>query len=133
MTQPPPSGPWGPQQPGQWPQGQGYPGGPGQFGPPQQPWPAPVPPKKGGAGKWIIGAVALVAVVAVTAVVAVSCTKGGGNNAGSGGTSAAPNKSGIASSNDTGPVGIITEDPSCARGVRFNDFGQRRKERLGQA
>lgn len=120
MTQPPPSGPWGPQpgqphgqQPGQWPQGQGYPGGPGQFGPPQQQWPAPVPPKKGGAGKWILGAVALVAVIAVTAVVAVSCSKGDGNSGGGGGT-AAPNKSGIASANDTGPVGIITEDPSCA-------------------
>lgn len=119
MTQPPPSGPWGSQQPGQqpgqWPQGQGYPGGPGQFGPPQQPWPAPVPPKKGGAAKWIIGAVALVAVIAVTAVVAVSCTKSGSNNGGSGaGTAAAPNKSGIASANDTGPVSVITEDPSCA-------------------
>ncbi|MHA7663777.1 hypothetical protein [Mycolicibacterium sp. HS_4_1] len=56
----------------------------------------------------------LVAVIAVTAVVAVSCTKGsGGNNGNSGGTtSAAP--SDVASANDKGPVGIITEDPSCA-------------------
>lgn len=120
MTQPPPSGPWGAQQPGQpngqqpgqWPQGQGYPGGPGQYGPPQQQWPAP-PPKKRGAAKWILGAVALVAVIAVTAVVAVSCSKSDGNGGGGGGT-AAPNNSGIASANDTGPVGIITEDPSCA-------------------
>jgi hypothetical protein len=114
VTQPPPPGPWDPQQPGQWPQGPGYPGGPGQYGPPQQQWPVPVPPKKGGAGKWILGAVALVAVIAVTAAVAVSCTKSGGNSASGGGTSAAPNNSGIASANDTGPVGIITEDPSCA-------------------
>jgi hypothetical protein len=89
------------------------PGGPGQFAPQQQ-WPTPAPPKKDGAGKWIAGVVALVAVVAVTAVVAVSCTKNTGGNAGGGGGSAAGNNSGIASANDTGPVGIIIEDPSCA-------------------
>lgn len=122
MTQPPQPGPWDGQQPGQWQQGAGYPGGPmqpgapgpyggpGQFGPPQQQWPGSVPPKKGGAGKWVLGAVALVAVIAVTAVVAVSCTK----NSGGGGGSSAPNNTSIASANDTGPVGIITEDPSCA-------------------
>jgi hypothetical protein len=48
-------------------------------------------------------------------VVAVSCTKNtGGNAAGGGGGSASGNNSGIASANDNGPVGIITEDPSCA-------------------
>jgi hypothetical protein len=66
--------------------------------------------------KWIIGAVALVAVIAVTAVVAVSCTKSSG---GSDKTTAAPTTSGaptsdFASANDTGPVSVITEDPSCA-------------------
>lgn len=111
MTQPPTWGAPPPQQPGGWP---GQPGPGGQWGPPQQPWPAPVPPKKGGAAKWAIGAVALVGVVAVTAVVAVSCTKnsGGSNGGGSTNTSAAP--SDVASANDKGPVGIITEDPSCA-------------------
>lgn len=111
MTQPPTWGAPPPQQPGGW---QGQPGPGGQWGP-QQPWPAPVPPKKGGAAKWAIGAVSLVAVIAVTAVVAVSCTKNSGDSNGSGGgtkTSAAP--SDVASANDTGPVGIITEDPSCA-------------------
>ncbi|MCX8557823.1 hypothetical protein OS121_22490 [Mycolicibacterium mucogenicum] len=110
MTQPPTWGAPPPQQPGGW---QGQPGPGGQWGP-QQPWPAPVPPKKGGAGKWAIGAVSLVAVIAVTAVVAVSCTKNSGdsNGGGGGGTSAAP--SDVASANDKGPVGIITEDPSCA-------------------
>lgn len=120
MTQPPPSGPWDAQQPGQWQQGPGVPsqpgapgpyGGPGQFGPPQQPWPNPLPPKKSGVSKWVLGAVALVAVIAVTAVVAVSCTKS--SNSGGGGTPT-PNNSGIASADDTGPVGIITEDPTCA-------------------
>jgi hypothetical protein len=66
--------------------------------------------------KWIIGAVALVAVIAVTAVVAVSCTKSSG---GSDKPTAAPTTSGaptsdFASANDTGPVSVITEDPSCA-------------------
>lgn len=109
MTQPPTWGAPPPQQPGGW---QGQPGPGGQWGP-QQPWPAPVPPKKGGAAKWAIGAVSLVAVIAVTAVVAVSCTKNSGDGSGGGSkTSAAP--SDVASANDTGPVGIITEDPSCA-------------------
>lgn len=112
MTQPPTWGAPPPQQPGGWP---GQPGPGGQWGP-QQPWPAPVPPKKNGAAKWAIGAVSLVAVIAVTAVVAVSCTKNSGDGKGGGGggtkTSAAP--SDVASANDTGPVGIITEDPSCA-------------------
>lgn len=113
MTQPPMWGPPPPQQPGGW---QGQPGQGGQWGLPQQQWPAPVPPKKGGAAKWAIGAVSLVAVIAVTAVVAVSRTKNGGDSNGGGGsgtqTSAAP--SDVASANDKGPVGIITEDPSCA-------------------
>nr|WP_131630747.1 hypothetical protein [Mycolicibacterium llatzerense] len=54
--------------------------------------------------------------IAVTATVAVSCTKNSGDSNGGGGdgtkTSAAP--SDVASANDKGPVGIITEDPSCA-------------------
>ncbi len=110
MTQPPP-----PPGPG-WPPG--YPGGqPGPQWNPQQGWPqTPPPPPKRSFAKWIIGAVALIAVIAVTAVIAVSCTKS------SGGTekpTAAPTTSGapasdFASANDTGPVSVITEDPSCA-------------------
>ena len=113
MTQPPTWGAPPPQQPGGWP---GQPGPSGQWGPPQQPWPAPVPPKKGGAAKWAIGAVSLVAVIAVTAVVAVSCTKssGGNNSSGGGGSSTSVAPPDVASANDKGPVGIITEDPSCA-------------------
>lgn len=117
MTQPPTWGAPPPQQPGGWP-GQPVPGQPGpggQWGP-QQPWPAPVPPKKSGAAKWAIGAVSLVAVVAVTATVAVSCTKNSddSNGSGGGGTKTSAGPSDVASANDTGPVGIITEDPSCA-------------------
>lgn len=132
MTQPPPppngygSGGWPP----------GYPGGqPGPQWNPQQGWPQTPPPKRGFT-KWIIGAVALIAVIAVTAVVAVSCTKSGG---GSGNPTASPTTSGapssdFASANDTGPVSVITEDPSCAplmpilttlAGVEDNGWAQR--------
>lgn len=126
MTQPPPSGPWGgqpPQQPGNW---QGYPGGqPGPQGGwnPQQQWPNPTPaPQKKGPVKWILGAIALIAVIAVTAVVAVSCAGGKGSDNGGGGTSTSGAKSDIASANDTGPVSVITEDPSCAPWVPVNNI-----------
>ncbi len=125
MTQPPQSGPWGaqpPQQPGNW---QGYPGGqPGPQGQwnPQQQWPTPTPaPQKKGPLKWILGAIALIAVIAVTAVVAVSCAGGNGTNNAGGGTPTSGSKSDIASANDTGPVSVITEDPSCAPWGPIND------------
>jgi hypothetical protein len=111
---PPPNGSWNPG-PGGWPQG--YPGGqPGPQWNPQQGWPQTPPPQKRGFAKWIIGGVALVGVIAVTAVVAVSCTKSSG---GADKPTAAPTTSGaptsdFASANDTGPVSVITEDPSCA-------------------
>ncbi|MFL0175471.1 hypothetical protein [Mycobacterium sp. SMC-13] len=128
MTQPPQSGPWGaqpPQQPGNW---QGYPGGQhgpgpqGQWNPLQQ-WPNPAPaPQKKGPLKWVLGAIALIAVIAVTAVVAVSCAGGNGSNNGNGGGTPSPgSKSDIASANDTGPVSVITEDPSCAPWGPIND------------
>lgn len=129
MTQPPQSGPWGaqpPQQSGNW---QGYPGG--QHGPgpqgqwnPQQQWPNPAPaPQKKGPLKWVLGAIALIAVIAVTAVVAVSCAGGNGSNNGNGGGIPSPgSKSDIASANDTGPVSVITEDPSCAPWIPVNNI-----------
>lgn len=120
MTQPPTwgSGPTG-QPPSGW---QGQPGPQGQWGA-QPPWPAPPAPKSGGPWKWIAAASALVAVIAVTAVVAVSCDRNGGNGGASNNASGASGgaktgtsgaASDVASANDTGPVGIITEDPSCA-------------------
>lgn len=70
----------------------------------------PGPPKKSGVGKWIVGAVALVAVIVVTVVITVSFMKSSDAGNSSGATkTAAP--SDVASANDTGPVGIITEDP----------------------
>nr|WP_260939233.1 hypothetical protein [Mycolicibacterium llatzerense] len=54
--------------------------------------------------------------IALTATVAVSCTKNSGdsNGGGGGGTKTSAAQSDVASANDNGPVGIITEDPSCA-------------------
>ncbi|SEB22276.1 MULTISPECIES: hypothetical protein [unclassified Mycobacterium] len=127
MTQPPQSGPWGaqpPQQPGNW---QGYPGGQPGPGPqghwnPQQQWPNPAPaPQKKGPLKWVLGAIALIAVIAATAVVAVSCAGGKGSDNGGGGTPTSGSKSDIASAHDTGPVSVITEDPSCAPWGPIND------------
>ncbi|MGB8405053.1 MAG: hypothetical protein WCE30_13405 [Mycobacterium sp.] len=92
---------------------------------PQQPWAAPVPPPKRGPWKWVLGGVALIAVIAVTAVVAVSFDRSSGASNGNGSASAKPSPSGstsdIASANDTGPVGIITEDPSCAPWIPVNN------------
>ena len=84
-----------------------------QWGPPQ-PWGPPPgpPPSRGGKGKWIFGGIALLAVIAVTVVITVLVV---GKNSG-GGESPTPtngNGSDFASANDKGPVGIITEDPTC--------------------
>ncbi|MEV0671240.1 hypothetical protein [Mycobacterium sp. NPDC050441] len=78
-------------------------------------------PKRGNGWKWALGGVALVAVVGVTAAVTLSvANKGDGGGPGSP-TAAPPTASvsgaahpDIASANDTGPVSVITEDPSCA-------------------
>ena len=74
------------------------------------PWPTPVPPKRGGAWKWVLGGVAFLAVIAVTVVVTITYMKSHDSDSSSG-LSGAP--SDIASANDKGPVGIITDDPSC--------------------
>ena len=121
MSMPPPPNQWGSRPPTG-----GQPAGGGQWGPPQggapqwapQPqWggPPPGPPPRGGKGKWIFGAIALLAVIAVTVtitVLVVGKTSGSSPTPTSTGTSAPP--SDIASANDKGPATIITEDPTCA-------------------
>ncbi|MGV0686155.1 hypothetical protein [Mycolicibacterium thermoresistibile] len=107
---PPGGGLYPPHQPG----GQGGPQYvPWQLQHQQQPqWAGGPPPKKRGNGwKWALGGVALVAVIAVTAVVSISVAGGGDSSP------TAPSGDGdseFASANDTGPVNIITEDPTCA-------------------
>lgn len=117
MLPPPPQGPPPGQQP--W---------PGHYGPgpyPQQPggpppgWPTtPPPPPGGGSRRWLLLALAFLAVVAVS----VACTtwfthRGSDGQSGSSGagSSSAGSSDEIASANDTGPVGIITEEPTCDR------------------
>lgn len=114
MTNPPPPGNWGPPQPGpQPPYGHGQPQyGSGQW-PPQQPgWgPPPVPSKNNGLKFLLIG-VAVLLVIAISVGTTLLFTR----DSGSGPTTATgtpPATSDIASANDTGPVSIITEDPSC--------------------
>ena len=112
MSVPPPPNQWGSQPPTG-----GQPGGAPQWGPPQGGQPGGVlrrgpPPSRGGKGKWIFGGIALLAVIAVTVVITVLVV---GKNSG-GGESPTPtngNGSDFASANDKGPVGIITEDPTC--------------------
>ncbi|OMB99259.1 hypothetical protein A5733_00885 [Mycobacterium sp. NS-7484] len=134
----PPQGPYGsqPSEGGgpQWggpPQGPGaqqpYGGGPAghpqggpQYGQPGAPWPQqpwvggpPQPSNNGGGkGKWILIGLALVAVIAVSVVGTVLVLRpdsGGGN----GQSNTANGASEFASANDTGPVNIVTEDPTC--------------------
>ncbi|WP_217154943.1 hypothetical protein [[Mycobacterium] fortunisiensis] len=86
-----------------------------------QPYPGP-PQKKGGALKWILGGVALLAVIAITAVVSISLSgRGDDDNGGAEANTASGSNSEFASANDTGPVAIITEDPSCAPWIPVNN------------
>ena len=74
--------------------------------------PPPGPPqRRGGKGKWIFGGIALLAVIAVTVVITVLVV--GKDSGGESPTPTNGNSSDIASANDKGPVGIITEDPTC--------------------
>lgn len=102
MTQPPPPPPRGPYQPQ-----------PAWTPPPSTPWAAPAPKRSSG-WKWALGVVALLAVVGVT--VAVTLSVSGNQESGPDNSSLASDRSpsDIASVDDTGPVAIITDDPSCA-------------------
>ncbi len=109
---PPPSqgGPYPPQPGGHGPYDPGFPGG-------QPQWqPQPAPRRRGSGWKWALGGVALVAVIGVTAAVTLSVAgNGNGNGASAGATQpSGDSTSDIASANDTGPVTVITEDPTCA-------------------
>jgi hypothetical protein len=117
MSVPPPPNQWGSQPPtgGQpvgaqpWePPPRGQPGGVPPRGP-QQPWGPP--PRRGGKGKWILAGIAVLAVIAVTVVITVLVV--GKDSGGKSPTPTNGNGSDIASANDKGPVGIITEDPTC--------------------
>lgn len=99
-----------------------------QAPPAGQPWAATPPPglprTGGGKLKWVLGAVGLVAVIAVTATVSIAATRGTGGGHNTAPPAAGPSTAssgGIASANDTGPVNIITEDPTCAAWTPINN------------
>ncbi len=123
----PPQGGWQPPpQPGP-PSNQGQPYGPPGFNPqqpppgwqqgawPQQPGP---PPQKGSSLKWLLIAVALLLVIGISVGATLILTRdsGGGRTTP---TSGAP--SDIASANDTGPVTIITGEPTCEGYMPINN------------
>ncbi|CKG83073.1 Uncharacterised protein [Mycolicibacterium smegmatis] len=113
-----------PTPPGSVPPPHGFPppsGGPSGYpGPafPSRSWQQPQGPRRGNGWKWALGTVALVAVVGVTAAVTSTVVHKEGEStspsaeaptSATGGASAE-----IASSDDTRPVTVIAEDPSCA-------------------
>lgn len=118
MTTPPP-GQWPPQQP------PGFPPGPPQWGPPPQ-WGQQPPLQNGGnRSKWILGGLALLVVVVVTVVTTLLFTRDSSEGPSTPTASAPPSTSvdtsDIASADDKGPVGIITEDPTCAAWTPIGD------------
>jgi hypothetical protein len=116
----PPQGGWPPPQPGPQSPNQPHSGPPPGYQPypGQQPYPAqdqwqhppPPPQKSGGATKWFLVAIAALLVAGVTIGATLLFTRHGD------GPSTPPTSddaSDIASANDTGPVKIITEEPTC--------------------
>lgn len=124
----PPQGGWPPPQPGPQPPNQppygpppGYQPYPGQQPyPPQGQWQQPPPPpqKSGGATKWLLVAIAVLLVIGVTIGATLLFTRDGD---GSSTPSNSDVPSDIASANDTGPVEIITEEPTCEAYTSVND------------
>jgi len=108
VTNPPPPGNWGP--PPQYGQGQ-PPYGPGPW-PPQQGWGPPQPPKNNSL-KWLLIGVAVLLVVAISVGATLLFTRDGGGGTTQAANGNPPATGDIASANDTGPVSVITEDPTC--------------------
>lgn len=122
----PPQGGWQPQQPGgQPPYGPppgGYPQYPGQQPPgfPQGQWPQQPPgPPKGNSTKWLLVAIAVLLVIGVTIGATLLFTRDGDD--GPSDPQSAGDSSDIASANDTGPVSIITDEPTCAAFIGVNN------------
>ena len=110
----------------------GTPGGPPPWGPPQQWTGPPGPPPRRGRGKWILAGLATIAVIALTVAITVLVTRPD-----SGGDSPTPQNGSVsefASADDRGPVGIITEDPTCAAWGRVaNEYvSQEKNARWGE-
>jgi hypothetical protein len=88
--------------------------------PPQPPPPLPdFAPDKKNTVKWLLIAVAVLLVVAVTIGATLYFTRDNGGGTSTTSSSVVPGD--IASANDTGPVAIITEDPTCDAFIDIND------------
>lgn len=123
MSMPPP-GDW---QPGS-PPNHGQPYGQSGYNPQQPPpgwqpgnWPqppGPPPPQKGSSLKWLLIGVAvlLVAGISVGATLLVTRDGGGGPT-----TPTSGNGVDVVSANDTGPVTILTDEPTCKSFLSLND------------
>ena len=98
--------PFNPQHPPGWQQGQW----------PQQPSP---PPQKGNSLKWLLVAVAVLLVVAISVGATLLFTRDGGGGGGSTPSSGAA--SDFASAGDTGPVALITSEPTCAAYITLSN------------
>lgn len=114
----PPQDGWPPPQPGgpppYGPPPGGFPPYSGQQPPgfPQGPWPQPsAPPPKGNSTKWLLVAIAVLLVIVATIGATLLFTRDGDGDAS--GPPASGVASDIASANDTGPVSIITDEPTC--------------------
>lgn len=106
------------------PQGEGWrPGDPHGSGPPWQqgPWlhPPGPPPPTGNGLKWLLGAVAVLLVIAIAVGITVIVMSRGGDSGSSASPTGVPND--IASANDTGPVSVITDEPTCDAFVSKNN------------
>ncbi|OMC37255.1 hypothetical protein A5742_09920 [Mycolicibacterium fortuitum] len=95
--------------------GGSVPGGPAPWGSQQQ-WAGGLAPSSGGGKvKWVLGGLAVVLAIALAVVVTVLVVKPApGTPAGPPNAGGDSSTSELASANDTGPITIITEDPSCA-------------------
>jgi hypothetical protein len=106
------------------PQGEGWrPGEPHGSGPPWQqgPWlhPPGPPPPTGNGVKWLLVAVAVLLVIAIAVGVTVIVLTRDRDSRPSPSATAAP--SDIASANDTGPVSVVTDEPTCNAFVGINN------------
>jgi hypothetical protein len=122
MSVPPPGG-WPPApRPDSGQPGPGYPGAHPQqpYPGPQGPWPPQPgypPPSKGNGLKWLLGGLAVLLVIGLAVTTTLLLTRGDKHSPA--GTSSAP--SDVASANDTGPVSIITVEPTCTAYYSINN------------
>lgn len=125
----PPQGGWQPQGQGDGPHWNPQPGGPQPFPGQHQPYPGQYPPDSrrsgnwgppsGGNGRWLLVAIAILLIVGVSIGATILFTRDGE------GSPSGPETSGTASdvrsADDTGPIAILTDDPTCTAFTGINN------------